>query len=152
MKLGLELLARRPAELRLGTYFETWLATAAGATRRSLGRDDYHLGLTIAAGNRLAATGRTHICQLDLEAAELGRNQARPTLLVPVEPLETERLLWAIRTNLFLSLSALLDGATARLCRDARQPLGFGFDHPLAPVQEVAPGRYLIEVTNLLFA
>lgn len=152
MKIGLELLARRPTELHLGNFFETWIANAAGSVRRSLGRDEYHLGLTIASGRRLAATGRTHLCQLDLEAAELGTNQARPSLLVPVEELAPGPLLWSIRTNRFLSGAALTEGALARLCRESMDPVEFGLGHPLVQMQEVAPGRYIVEVTNLLFA
>lgn len=151
MRLGLELLARRPAELRLGTYLETWLATSEGTVRRSLGRDDYHLGLTIGAGARLAATGRTHICQLDLERAELGRNEARPALPVPVESPLASPVLWAIRTNLFLTLAALCEGSKGRLLRDAKEPLDFTLDHHLIVAEEVAPGRYLVDLSNLLF-
>lgn len=152
MKLGLELLAERAADIRLGTFFETWVATAEGTVRRSLGRDEYHLGLTVQPGQRLAATGRTHICQLDLEAAGLGTNGARPSLLVPVELPEGSPLIWSIRTNLFLSLPALAAGTGARLLRDGAEPLSFRLDHPLLTAEEIAPGRYLVDLCGLLLA
>lgn len=152
MKLGLELLASRATDLRLGTFFETWIATADGTVRRSVGRDEYHLGLSIGAGRRLAATGRTHLCQLDLEAAEMGENQARAALIVPAEMDPGAPVIWGIRTNRFLSLGELLEGTTARLCRDGGEPVEFPLDHPLAAAYEVAPGRYIVDVTNLLYA
>jgi hypothetical protein len=152
LKLGLELLARYPAPLRIGTFFETWLATPAGTVRRSLGRDEYHLGLTIDAGRRLAATGRTFICQLDVEEAGLGINQARPALRVEAEWSPKMPLIWGIRTNRFLDWAALADGTTAQLIREGQEPLPFAMDHPSLNASEVAPGRFIIELSGLLSA
>ncbi len=150
MKLGLELIASRAATLRLGTFFETWIATAPGTVRRSLGRDEYHLSLTIGAGKRLAATGRTHICQLDLEAAEIGENQARPTLNIETELPKGAPVIWGIRTNLFLSLASLRESATGRLFREGREPESFGLGDERISAIEVAPGRYIIDISGLL--
>ncbi|MFZ5816844.1 MAG: hypothetical protein ACOY93_16380 [Bacillota bacterium] len=150
MKLGLELLARRPVQLRLGTFFETWIATAGGSVRRSLGRDEYHLSLTIGAGSRLAATGRTHICQVDLEAAELGTNGARPCLLAEAEFKADGPVIWGVRTNLFLDLPDLTRSATARLLTEGAPPLLFGLDDQRVVAEAVAPGRYILDVTGLL--
>lgn len=153
MKLGLELLASQPATLRLGTFFETWIATPEGTVRRSLGRDEFHLGLGIEAGGRLAATGRTHICQIDLVDAGLGdRNQVRAAVPVPADTGPGAPVLWSIRTNLFLDMTALTRGATARLVRAEHPPLDFGFDHPQVVTDEVAPGRYIVDVSALLLA
>lgn len=152
MKLGLELIARRPITLRLGTFFETWVATASGSVRRSLGRDEYHLGLVIGAGGRLAGTGRTHICQVDLEAAELGTNGARPSLLTEADLVVEGPVIWGIRTNLFLDLADLKERATARLLTDQGQPMAFDLTHPRVTVEAVAPGRYIIDVTSLFSA
>lgn len=150
MKLGLELVAKAPANLTLGTFFETWIATPSGTVKRSLGRDEYHLGLVIQAGRRLAATGRTHICQVDLEAADLGLNQARAPLLVEAEiPLGTP-VVWGIRTNRFLSRGALVEGAAARLLRDGAEPLTFDLDHKQLLLEESAPGRYVVDISALL--
>ena len=149
MNLGLELLASRAVKLRLGTYFETWIATPAAAVRRSLGRDEFHLALTVAAGHRLAATGRTHISQVDLEAAEMGPNQVRPAVLVPVDVEAGDPVIWAIRTNLFLSLPALMEVAQARVITGERTWL-LPFDHPDLAVTEVTAGRYLVDLTRLL--
>lgn len=150
MKLGLELIARRPIALRLGTFFETWVATSSGSVRRSLGRDEYHLGLTIGPGGRLAGTGRTHICQVDLEAAELGRNGARPSLLTEADLAVEGPIIWGIRTNLFLDLADLEERATARLLTDGAPPREFDLRHPAVVAEAVAPGRYIIDVTGLL--
>jgi hypothetical protein len=150
VKLGLELMASHPTPLHLGSFFETWTSTALGTLRRSFGRDEYHLSLTIDRGRRLAATGRTHICQLDLEAAELGVNQARPALLVPTDISPTCPLIWGIRTNLFLSLPALSEGATGVLLRDGAAPIPFAFQDRLLLVEEVNPGRYIVDVSSLL--
>lgn len=152
LKLGLELHARHATTLRLGTFFETWLATPDGTVRRSLGRDEYHLELTIGPGHRLAATGRTHICQLDLEEAGLGINQARPALpaVAPTDP--TTPVIWGVRTNRFLDLASLAEGTSARLLREGAEPLDFGLDHHLLKAEEVAPGRYILDITTLLFA
>ena len=150
LKLGLELMAKRPLALRLGTFFETWIALPGGTVRRSLGRDEYHLELTIDTGRRVAATGRTHVCQLDLEAAEIGANQAGPALLVPAEIVPGTPVLWGVRTNQFLSLPQLTGGATAVLRRDGAEPLTFGLDHPHLALEEVAPGRYIVDISALL--
>lgn len=149
LKLGLELVARRPLTLRLGTFFETWIATASGSLRRSLGRDEYHLGLTIGAGGRLAGTGRTHICQVDLEAAELGENSARPSLLAEADLAMASPMIWGIRTNLFLDLASLKTEAMGRLVTGG-QPLLFDLGHPQITTEAVAPGRYIVDVTGLL--
>lgn len=149
MKLGLELIARRPITLRLGTFFETWIATSSGSVRRSLGRDEYHLGLTIGAGGRLAATGRTHICQADLEVLGLGSNSARPSLLTDADLSGAGPLIWGIRTNLFLDLSGLQEHAEALLLRGDREPLAFALDNPSLAAEVVAPGRYIIDLSGL---
>ncbi|MFZ5826966.1 MAG: hypothetical protein ACOY94_21950 [Bacillota bacterium] len=150
MKLGLELIARQPIELRLGTFFETWVATATGSVGRSLGRDEYHLAIAIAEGSRLAATGRTHICQVDLEAVELGTNGARPALLTEADLAVEGPVIWGIRTNLFLDLDDLRERASARLLTEGRPPLLFTLDHPELVVEAVAPGRYIADVRRLL--
>lgn len=150
MKLGLELVARRPIALRLGTFFETWVATASGSVRRSLGRDEYHLSLTISTGRRLAATGRTYICQVDLEATELGTNGARPSLLTEADPAVDGPIIWGIRTNLFLDLADLKERAAGRLVTEGAEPVAFDLNHPKVVVEAVAPGRYIIDVTDFL--
>jgi len=150
VRLGLELFAKQPAAIRLGTFFETWLATPAGTVRRSLGRDEYHLELLLPAGRRLAATGRTHISQVDLEKAGLGSNQARGAQLVPA-PLEPGvPMILGIRTNLFLSLPALYQGCRLRLLRDGLDPLDCDLTEPRIAAQEVAAGRYIVEISRLL--
>ncbi|HWI52547.1 MAG TPA: hypothetical protein VNT01_10455 [Symbiobacteriaceae bacterium] len=150
MKLGLELVTGLPCTLRLGTFFETWISTPTGTVRRSLGRDEYHLDLALASGRRLAATGRTHVCQLDLEDAGLGPNQARPAVLAEAETEPGTPVIWGIRTNLFLSLPALIEGATALLIRDGTEPFPFRFDDKLLVAEATAPGRYIIDISAYL--
>jgi hypothetical protein len=149
LKLGMELLAARPATLRLGTFFETWLSTPSGTVRRSLGRDEFHLGLTIDRKHRLAATGRTSICQVDLESAELGKNQAGPMVMVDADINPKTPVLAGVRTNLFLSLPAMREGVIGRLVLDGQDPVEFGFEHPQIVTTEVAPGRYVLDLTGL---
>jgi hypothetical protein len=150
LKLGLELVTGPPTTLRLGTFFETWLTTPGGTVRRSLGRDEYHLELMLEAGRRLAATGRTHVCQVDLEATGLGLNQARPAVLVPAEIEPGTPVIWGIRTNLFLTLPALAAGTTAQLLREGAEPFAFPLDHKLLVTETVAPGRYIVDISALL--
>jgi hypothetical protein len=152
VNLGLELITNKPATLRLGTFFETWIATPAGTVRRSLGRDEYHLELALAEGRRVAATGRTCICQIDLEAAELGENQARGAVLAPAEAGPAVPIICGIRTNLFLDLPGLTAGARARLVQGGEPTLEFRLDHPLLVADEVAPGRYILDVSGLLLS
>lgn len=146
----MELTARHPIQLNLGTFFETWLATAAGSARRSLGRDEYHLRITIGAGARLAGTGRTHLCQVDLEAAGLGRNGVRQALLTPLEFPEEGPVIWGIRTNRFLHLSDLVASTGGCMLREDRPPEEFALDDPRVRVECVSPGRYIVDVTGLL--
>ncbi|HWI64685.1 MAG TPA: hypothetical protein VNT75_22895 [Symbiobacteriaceae bacterium] len=150
MKLGLELVAGSPALLRLGTFFETWITTPNGTVRRSLGRDEYHLDLRLERERRLAATGRTHVCQVDLEEAGLGVNQARAAVLAEAEVTPGTPVIWGIRTNLFLSLKSLHEGATGLLVRDTAEPHPFRFDDRLLVVEETAPGRYIVDISALL--
>ncbi len=150
VKLGLELIAHRPVQLRLGTFFETWIATAGGSARRSLGRDEYHLRLTIGPGGRLAATGRTHICQVDLEAADLGPNGARQALLAPVARPEGSPVLWGIRTNRFLRAEDLRQLTRARLLQEGGRVMEFTFADDGIDLQVLSPGRYLVDVTALV--
>jgi hypothetical protein len=150
LKLGLELVTEGPCALRLGTFFETWLTTPAGTVRRSLGRDEYHLDLHLPAGRRLAATGRTHVCQLDLEDAGLGTNQARPAVLVTAEVEPGTPTIWGIRTNLFLSQPALVAGATALLVREGAESHPFRLDDKQILTESTAPGRYIVDISALL--
>lgn len=150
MRLGLELIARAATPIRLGTFFETWLATVDGTVRRSLGRDEYHLELTVEAGRRLAATGRTCISQLDLAVNGLGPNQVRAATPAAAEITAGTPVIWGIRTNLFLTLPALIEGATAVLLREGEDDLPFAFDHPLLITDAVAPGRYIVDISALL--
>ncbi|HYF92198.1 MAG TPA: hypothetical protein VD969_08115 [Symbiobacteriaceae bacterium] len=150
MKLGLELVTGPPCALRLGTFFETWVTTPGGTVRRSLGRDEYHLDLYLQCGRRLAATGRTHVCQVDLEDAGLGPNQARPAVQVDAEIEPGTPVIWGIRTNLFLTLPALTEGATGLLLRDAAEPLPFRLDDKLLVVEAPAPGRYIVDISAFL--
>jgi len=150
LRLGLELIARTPVTLRLGTYFETWIATDVGTVRRSLGRDEYHLGLVVQPGQRLAATGRTHICQIDLEAAELGTNGARPAAPTEADLSAPGPVVWGIRTNLFLDPDDLAARSGGRLILEGRPPLEFALDHPAVHVKTVGPGRYIVDLTGLI--
>jgi len=150
LKLGLELTTSRPTALRLGTFFETWITTASGNVRRSLGRDEYHLSLGLGEGRRLCATGRTHLCQLDLAEAGLGPNQARPAAPADLDLEIGTPVLWAIRTNQFLTLPDLVAGSRGRLVREGSEPLDFPLDHPLLTNAEVAPGRYVLDISALL--
>jgi hypothetical protein len=147
-RLGLELIATRPLDLAIGTFFETWLAAADGAVRRSLGRDEYHLTLSVATGGRLAATGRTHLCQFDRAGAGMGANEALPTRPVALAGAPLDLLVLALRTNCFLSKGALAESAALRLLVDGQDrgllPLSQG---PLR-CDEVAPGRYLVDLTS----
>lgn len=150
LKLGLELVTGPPCALRLGTFFETWITTPAGTVRRSLGRDEYHLDLALGAGRRLAATGRTHVCQLDLEDAGLGPNQARPAVLAEAEVEPGTPVIWGIRTNQFLSLPTLTEGTSALLLRDGVEPLSFRLSDKLLVAEATAPGRYIVDISALL--
>jgi len=150
VKLGLELIAHQPVQMKLGTFFETWIATASGSARRSLGRDEYHLRLTVSPGGRLAATGRTHICQVDLEAAGLGSNGARQALLAPVARTEGSPILWGVRTNRFLRAEDLRQFTRARLVQEGGRVTEFDLTDGGISVQTLSAGRYLIDVTPLL--
>jgi hypothetical protein len=147
-RLGLELIATRPLDLAIGTFFETWLAAADGAVRRSLGRDEYHLSLAVDAGGRLAATGRTYLCQFDRAGAGMGANEALPTRPVALEGAPLDLLVLALRTNRFLSLGALQEGATLRLVVDGQDRGLLSLSEPPLRCDEVAPGRYLVDLTS----
>lgn len=150
MRLGVELVARAPTRLGLGSFFETWLMFPAGVLRRSLGRDEYHLPVAIQAGRRLAGTGRTYICQIDSDAAGLGPNQARPCLPVPAPHPAGGPVVLGLRTNVFRDLSALVDGVHLVLLTDVAEPVRTTLDDPRIPAEEILPGRYRIGLSRLL--
>jgi len=150
VKLGLELVARRPVALKLGSFFETWFSGVGGVIPRSLGRDEYHLALVLALGRRLAATGRVGICQCDVESIGLGRTQALPcrpaeALVAPEEP-----LLFGLRTNAFLDLPALTAGVLLRLCPGGTPVVECSLEDPRLRPEAISPGRYLVECSALL--
>lgn len=147
-RLGLELVAARPLDLSIGTFFETWLAAADGTVRRSLGRDEYHLSLRIEAGGRLAATGRTYVCQFDRASAEMGRNEALPARPVDLGEVPPGLLLLALRTNCFLSLAELQEGAALRLIVGGQELGVLPLNEPPLRCDQVSPGRYLIDLTE----
>lgn len=147
-RLGLELIAARPLDLSIGTFFETWLAAADGTVRRSLGRDEYHLTLRIEAGGRLAATGRTYVCQFDRAGAEMGKNEALAARPVDLGDLPTGLLLLALRTNRFLSLADLQESAALRLIIGGEDRGLLPLNEPPLRCDQVAPGRYLIDLTE----
>lgn len=151
MKVGLELVAQTNLSLKLGTFFETWLSQVDGVIKRSLGRDEYHLDVVVERGNRLAATGRIHLCQLDTAAIGLGPIQGSPCNTVSVELPPGSPVFLNIRTNAFLELSALRSGCRFRLVTD--RPLDgfeFGLDNPDVLTELVGPGRFLMEFGRLL--
>lgn len=150
MRLGVELVARAPTRLGLGSFFESWLLLPAGAVRRSLGRDEYHLPLAIQAGRRLAGTGRTYVCQIDSELAGLGPNQARPCLPVPVPCAPGSPLVLSLRTNVFRDLSALVAGVHLVLLSDVAAPVRAALDDPRLAAEELLPGRYRVALGRLL--
>jgi hypothetical protein len=150
LKLALELYTNRPVALRLGTFFETWIATTDGTLRRSLGRDEYHFNLHLDANRRLAATGRTHICQVDLEAVDLGINQARKAILTAASAEPIPPILWGIRTNLYLDLPSLVESTSALLLRENSPSIPFDLNHERVHSLEIAPGRYLVDLSGLL--
>lgn len=150
LRVGLELVAAQPVRLHLGSFFESWLALSSGAIRRSLGRDEYHLPIAIGAGRRLAATGRTYICQIDAEEAGLGTNQARATVLVPTDLPPGTPLFLGLRTNVFLDVPSLTSGARLRLHRDGAPAAECGLSENRVGVEQVVPGRYLLDLTSLL--
>lgn len=149
VRLGLEVVAAEPVRLHLGSFFESWLALAAGAIKRSLGRDEYHLAITVGAGRRLAATGRTYICQIDAEETGLGTNQARPAVLVPTDLIPGAPLFLGLRTNVFLDLPALRQGVRLRLLRDG-EPADCPLTDRHLAAEQVMAGRYLVDLTALL--
>lgn len=148
MRLGVELLATAPTRLHLGSFFESWLAVPAGTLKRSLGRDEYHLAITIGAGCRLAATGRTYICQIDAEEAGIGINQARQPVLVSADLPAGSPLILGLRTNVFLDLAGLTAGAVLRLHRGTAVA-EFGLDDRRVEPEQVVPGRYLVDMSEL---
>lgn len=148
VRLGLELIATQPLELAIGTFFESWLAAADGTVRRSLGRDEYHLTLEIGSGGRLAATGRTYVCQFDRASAEMGANEALPARPVDVGERPNGLLLLALRTNRFLSLGALQQAAALRLIVDGDRSELLSLSAPPLRCDQVAPGRFLIDLTE----
>lgn len=150
MRLGVELVARIPVRLRLGSFFETWLALPGGALRRSLGRDEYHLPLVILPGRRLAATGRTCIVQIDAEEAGLGPNQARPCApaAAPVAP--GTPVVLGLRTNVFRDLDALTAGVLLVVQFGTGEPSVAALDDPRVAAEQLVPGRYVVGISRLL--
>lgn len=149
MRLGVELLATAPTRLHLGSFFESWLAVPAGTLKRSLGRDEYHLAITIGSGCRLAATGRTYICQIDAEEAGLGINQARGPILVPADLPAGGPLILGLRTNVFLDLAGLTAGTMLRL-HHGTAVAECNLDDRRVEPEQVVPGRYLVDMTDLM--
>lgn len=149
MKLGVELVARRLTALKLGSFFETWVSLLDGTLTRSLGRDEFHLALTYPATRRLAATGRTGICQCDLEAISLGLNQSLPTRPVDAQLSPGAPVLFGLRTNVFLDLPALCRGASLRVVTSEGAVEADLEDRRVWP-ELVYPGRFLVEVGNLV--
>lgn len=150
LKLGVEILAKSRAELSLGTFFETWISLEEGTLKRSVGRDEYHLALTVEAGHRLAATGRTHICQLDAAAAGLGCNQAAPANPVPGQPGPGRPVFLGLRTNAFLDLSALTAGISLRLIALPGEGTEIPLTDQRVTAEQIGPGRFLIELGQAL--
>jgi hypothetical protein len=151
-RLGLELIATRPLDLSIGTFFETWLAAADGTVRRSLGRDEYHLSLRMETGARLAATGRTYLCQFDRASAEMGENAALPARLVDLGEAPSGLLLLALRTNRFLSLGALQESVQLRPIVSGGALTPLPLTAPTLRCDQVAQGRFLIDLTELPLA
>lgn len=60
-------------------------------------------------------------------------------------------MIWALRTNLFLSLPALTAGARLRLLRDGAEPAEISLADERISLDEVAPGRFVAEIGNLVW-
>ena len=150
MLLGAELMARDDLDLNLGNFFETWLSVAGVAVRRSLGRDEYHLAVRIPAGSRVAATGRTHICQVDTVQAGLGPLKAPPARPATL-PVADLLVCLHLRTNTCLDQAQLRQTLILRLIGDAVSlPREFTLPSRQVRVETLAPGRFLVQLTRVL--
>lgn len=144
--LGLELYARKPVGLALGSFFATWLSLESGELRRSVGRDEYHLAVDIDQGCRLAATGRLCVCQLRTEQIGLGPTQATRAVLCPVSHRPAGLVTLGLRTNVFRDLGALSAGASFRLIAAPLGAVELVLPDTRAEAIMPAPGRFAVRI------
>lgn len=149
MYLGTELITRHDLTLNLGNYFETWLSAGGEPVKRTLGRDEYHTQVLLRQGARVAATGRVHLCQLDTEAAGLGRLQAPPSRLIVI-PSENNPVFLNVRTNTSLEVSSLVKTFDLRLNLGNGDSQLYGLDNPKLDTDQISPGRFMIDLSRVL--
>lgn len=149
MYLGAELLTRRDISLNLGHFFETWFSCGGEQIRRSLGRDEYHTLVSLRKGIRVAATGRIHLCQLDIEAVGLGLLQAPACRAVTVSAGKAPIFL-NVRTNTALETTALVHTYEMKISREGQEAEIIRFDDPTLETESITPGRYLVNLSRII--
>jgi hypothetical protein len=78
----------------------------------------------------------------------MGANEALPSRPVDLGSAPNGLLLLALRTNRFLSLGALQEGTVLRLIRGAEAPAILPLTREDLRCDQVAPGRFLIDLTE----
>jgi len=150
MQLGVEITILHEKAFTLGTFFETWLGVCDQSVKKSLGRDEYHLDVAIEAGRRVAATGRTHLCQVDTASVGLGPVQAPPAKPVEVASI-SEPLFLHLRTNTFLEPESLTQGLSFKVVGPGNTPLAeFLLSDQRVDLEWLSPGRFLLDVSEIL--
>lgn len=148
MRIGLELLSEEKTALQAGTFFETWLCVPRGVVGSSLGRDCFRVGRRLAQGARVCATGRAVVHG----KARPGHTVSSPPVGVDVAFAWGEALLLGLRTNRFTHLGDLTAAVRLAATLDDVRRLECPLRHPLVQLEEVEPGRFLIELGGLLAA
>lgn len=151
MNMAVELLAAAPVRLSLGSFFETWLSFDGETSRKSIGRDEYHLNLTVPIRHRLAATGRLNICQVDLASAGIDPGEILPGRPVEVPGPAGAIIQLHVRTNVFLEQAPLIHNVILRILRDpGLAPAEIPLRRMPGAVTWVNRGRFAITLNDAL--
>ena len=149
MQLGLEIAILHEKIFTLGTFFETWLGVCDQPVKRSLGRDEYHLAVTIETGRRVAATGRTHLCQVDTASVGMGPVQAPPARPVEIGS-AAQSIFLHLRTNIFPEPESLTQGLSFRVIGPDNTVLAeFQLSDQRVDIEWLSPGRLLIDLSEI---
>lgn len=153
MQIGVEITILHEKTFTLGTFFETWLGVCDQPVKKSLGRDEYHLDVAVEPGRRVAATGRTYLCQVDTVPVGLGPVQApaaRPVEVAPASASTSHPIFLHLRTNTFLEPEALTQGLSFRLVGPDNSPLcDFQLSDQRVDIEWLNPGRFLIDLSEI---
>lgn len=152
MKLGVEIFAETIVSINPGNYFRLHLTSNHEPVPSFAGEDEYLFSGFVLMGKRVAASGRHKQYLTSGSFAGLGPWEAEGAELTWVEELLEKRIRLFLHTDLVQDRSLFLSTFGIKCVYGVNKEVLFDlpFCCPVLEVNELGPGKYGLELTELL--